>query len=313
MQIFFYIVTNNVLPLFVIVFLGYLLAKKFPIDIGTLSKAYFYIFLPAFIFKNLYVAEMSKDMLLVLGFVILLMLINFAICKAVGRLRGFSLGKQGAFSNAVMFYNSGNLGLSLITLVFSGTPYFELAVTIQITVLVFQNVTSIVIGMLQAAQSDFDWRELAKKIGGMPTLWTILIALLLRSSPLDLQAIPVIWMPVSYASNGLIALALLTLGVQLRYSRFALNDKDVYLAAGLRLLGGPILAAVLLFLLRIKAPLANVLIISSAVPTAVNTALIAVEFDNEKDFASQMVLFSTVFSALSLAVVIFITRLLFPI
>src|SRR5690625_136279 len=104
MQIVFYIVNNNVLPLFVIILLGYMLGKKFSLDVSTLSKVYFFIFLPAFLLKNLYTVELSTDVLLVLAFLVLLLGANFLVCNLIGRLRGFSPKKRGAFSNAVMFY-----------------------------------------------------------------------------------------------------------------------------------------------------------------------------------------------------------------
>ena len=53
--------------------------------------------------------------------------------------------------------------------------------------------------------------------------------------------------------------------------------------------------------------------ISSSVPAAVNTALIAVECDNYPDFASQVVMVSTLLSSVTLVVVIYFARLLFPI
>src|SRR5690554_4616368 len=83
MQVFLHIVTNNVMPVFVIIFLGYLLSKKFPVDLNTLSKVYFYVFLPAFLFVNLYSAKISTDMLLVLAFVIIIFAINLVVSNII--------------------------------------------------------------------------------------------------------------------------------------------------------------------------------------------------------------------------------------
>ena len=58
---------------------------------------------------------------------------------------------------------------------------------------------------------------------------------------------------------------------------------------------------------------AQVLMMSSAVPTALNTALIAMERDNYPDFAAQTVLYATLLSPLSLTCVVFLSRTMFPI
>ena len=80
-----------------------------------------------------------------------------------------------------------------------------------------------------------------------------------------------------------------------------------------RLIGGPIIAFFLIKVFGFTGMTAQALMISSSVPTAVNSALIAVEFDNYPDFASQAVMISTLFSAVSLVIVIYSARLLFPV
>jgi len=59
--------------------------------------------------------------------------------------------------------------------------------------------------------------------------------------------------------------------------------------------------------------IAQALMISTSVPTAVNTALIAVEYDNHPDFASQTVLVTTIFSAITLPLIIYLARIVFPV
>ncbi|MEJ6950731.1 AEC family transporter [Natronospora cellulosivora (SeqCode)] len=121
------------------------------------------------------------------------------------------------------------------------------------------------------------------------------------------------WPSLEYLQNGLIPVALLTLGTQLYRTKFSFKNKDVYIASITRLLGGPILAFLLLNLMGIDGVMAQVLFISSSVPSAVNTALIAVEFNNEPDFASQVVMTSTLLSAITLTIVIYLSQYLFPV
>ena len=50
MLIFLHILANNIVPVFVIIGLGYIISKKFNLNVFTLSKLNFYLFVPGFIF-----------------------------------------------------------------------------------------------------------------------------------------------------------------------------------------------------------------------------------------------------------------------
>ncbi|MCY6372046.1 AEC family transporter [Clostridium ganghwense] len=320
MQIFLYILINNILPIFILIFLGYILDKKFELNIYTLSKLNFYIFVPIFAFIQLYSTKLPKEMLKVVIYAILLLLLNYIISTLVANLLKFDLPLKNAFKNSVMFYNSGNIGIPIITLVFSSapfiisgkTPYLNLALTTQIVILVTQNIFTNTLGFFNASQGSMHWKDSIKSILGMPTIYAIPLAIILKNSPYNLSESP-IWPALVYAKEGMISLALITLGVQLSKTKFNFKNSYAYISNVLRLIGGPIIAYILITLLNINGITAQALIISSSVPTAVNTALIAVERNNRPDFASQVVMTSTLFSSITLVFVVYISRILFPI
>ncbi len=320
MQVFFHILGNNIVPLFTLIFLGYVLNQAFNLDIFTLTKLNFYIFVPIFVFVNLYTTEIDMNLIQALIFGITMLFINMALSSAVGRLRGYDLRLQSAFKNSVMFYNSGNIGVPLITLVFSSapyifdgqTPYLNLAVTTQVMILVVQNISTNTLGFFNAGRAYMDWKESLKKILHMPTVYAIPSAFILKALPIDLTQAP-FWPGLEFIRQGLISVALITLGVQLSRTSFNFDDKETYLAVIMRLVGGPILAFILLKIFGFQGIVAQTLMISSSVPTAVNSALIAVEYDNRPDFASQAVLLSTLFSSVTLTIVIYLARILFPV
>ena len=96
----------------------------------------------------------------------------------------------------------------------------------------------------------------------------------------------------------------MTLGAQLANTRLRLMALDIYLASLVRLVAAPLLALLLVKLFGITGVAAQVVVICSAAPTAVNTVLLALEFGGDADFASQTVLNSTLFSALTMPLVI---------
>jgi predicted permease len=113
-----------------------------------------------------------------------------------------------------------------------------------------------------------------------------------------------IWVPLSYISESLVALALVTLGVQLSQTRPHQSLPRIGWAIVLRLLIAPALAFALVPLFGFKGQEATIMIVSSSFPTAVNTALIAHEFNADSQFAAAAVFYTTMLSMLSVTVLI---------
>lgn len=320
MGVFVFILTNNIIPIFTLIVLGYLLHKKFNLDIYSLSKLNFYIFVPAFTFVNLYITDIPLEVVKVFIGTIILLIINMVLGTVIARLRQYDKALENAFKNAIMFYNSGNIGIPVVTLVFSSppfvidgqTPYLTLALTAQIMVLVVQNITTNTLGFINAGNAAMHWKKSVLQVLKMPAIYAIPSAFLLKLVPYDMTQLPV-WQALNYARNALVPVALLTLGVQLCRTTLSLTNKNVWGVVALRLIGGPIMAYALVRILGLEGVLAQVLLISAAVPTAVNTALIAVECDNRPDFASQVVMLSTLLSGATLVAVIYIARVLFSV
>jgi len=320
MPVFLHIIGNNVIPIFMIIALGYVLSKRFNFNIYTLSKMSFYIFTPGFIFVNLYTTDLDLSMIKVLFFCIIILVINDFLARVIARIRKYDTGLTNAFKNSIMFNNSGNIGLSLITLVFSSspfvidgdTPYLGMAIAAQIIVLVFMNLAMNTIGFYNAGRATMNFKDSVRQVLYLPATYAIPLAILLKYFQLDVTVTP-IWPALLYIKDGLVPIALITLGVQLSKTEFDFKDADVYIAVFTRLIIGPLIALLFIYLLNISGVVAQVLFISYSVPTAVNTALIAVELDNNKDFASRMVMLSTIFSAITLTLAIYVARILFPV
>jgi len=302
-----YILLNNIAPIFALVAVGYYVGKKFNLDIYTLSKVNFYVFIPAVIFVKIYEADIDfnliRAVLFTLGYVVIQLIINSLVAKGCR----LEISKGNAFKNAASFFNTGNFGLPLITLIFSGTEYAEYAVTAQIMILVTQNLCTFTLGFYNAAKMSMSFKEAMMSIFKLPLVYTIAIALIFRTIPYEMQT-NFLWPAVLYARQGMIPAALLSLGIQLSIVKLDFKDKDVYLASFMRLCFGPVLAYLLILILRLEGMLAQVLLISSAVPTAINTALIAVELNSQPEFATRVVVISTILSVVTLPIVIFLAR-----
>ncbi|NLV64239.1 MAG: AEC family transporter, partial [Clostridiaceae bacterium] len=199
MNIFLFILTNNLIPIFTLIILGIFLGKKFSLDVGTLSKINLYAFVPLFIFVSIYTTEFRSDMIIAAAVVIVIMLINRLLGFLIGRTRKYDQSLTNAFTNSIMFYNSGNFGIPLITMVFSSklfqvngeTPYLDYALTIQIIVLIIQNTTTNTIGVFNANRAGGSIKEALKKTLNMPSIYFVVLAFVLKLIPYNLEQLPV--------------------------------------------------------------------------------------------------------------------------
>jgi predicted permease len=63
--------------------------------------------------------------------------------------------------------------------------------------------------------------------------------------------------------------------------------------------------------MHLKGTIAQAFFIASSYPTSRNSALLALEYNNYPDYATQAVLVSTVFSSITVAIVVYLARVLF--
>lgn len=305
MDIFVRILLNNVLPLSFVIGLGFVLQRIFKLDIRTLSKLNFYLFSPAIMFQLLYETDISVTLFgHVILFVLVFLVAQYLVVEAVIRLRRYEGGMKSAMRNSVLFYNSANYGIPINQLAFSGNPY---TLSVQIIVMMVQSLVPNTYGIYSVNAHKADWREIRRAILSMPVIYIIPLAFLMRGFEVPLPE-PV-GISVDYLANAFIGTALFTLGVQLGNIRGRLARKlvaDVSLAVALRLVGGPLIAWGVVYALGLHGLLASALIVSSAVPTSLSSVLLAVEFDNEQEFASQVVLISTVCSIATVTAVIYL-------
>lgn len=305
MDIFGHILTHNILPLAFMVAVGVVMQRIFRLDIKTLSKLNFYVFSPAMMFELLFHTDISSRMFReVMIFFVLFMALQYLLAELAVRMRGYSGGMRSAMRNSVLFYNSANYGIPINQLAFAGNP---VSLAVQVLIMMMQSLIPNTYGIYSVNAHKADWRAIVRIIRTMPVIYVIPAALLMRVWNVTLPEF--VETPIIYMSEAFIGTALLTLGAQIGAMRWTFDRSivlDVGLASFLRLVAGPLLAWGLVVALGIEGLTAAALIVSSAVPTSLSSVLLAVEYDNEPDFASQAVLASTVLSMLTVTVVIFL-------
>lgn len=320
MSIFFYILSHNIIPIFILIALGFLLSKQFTLHIQSLSKCLFYLFTPAFVFCSVYTTPLHLNMAKVILFGLVMLIMNDLLGRLIAKIRNYDTGLKNAFKNSIMFNNSGNIGVSLITLIFSSipfvidgkTPYLNEAVTAQIMILVIQNISANTLGFFNAGRANKNAKDSLLQVFKMPAIYVVPLALIFQWQQIDITGTP-LWPTLNYLKGGMVPMSLLTLGVQLSKTTFEFNNTEVSLSVFSKLIIGPVLALIFIHIFKFDGVIAQTVFIAHSVPTAVNTALIAVECDSCQDFASQAVMMSTILSAVTLTAAIYAARIMFPV
>ncbi|AQU80506.1 permease [Planococcus faecalis] len=303
----FNIFLNIIVPILILIGIGAFLHFKFQLDLNTLAKINIYYLVPGLIFIRLYETDLAWDLFFkVLAFFIFLSISLYFVSNIISRLFSFSKGLRIAFSHSTLFYNSGNYGISVNDLAFRQDP---VAMGVQVLVLTFQNLLVYSYGIISLDKLNKTKIKNTVPYFKMPILYAMFFGLLLNAFNLELPQF--IYIPGSYIADALIAVALLTLGAQVVQLNFTKNMFTVYLSVAVRLIISPLTAFIIIPFLHVDVITAQALFIASAVPSSVNSAIIAQEYENEAAFAAQAVFVSTIFSALSITIVIFLSRILF--
>jgi predicted permease len=304
MSYFFYILYQNILPLSLMITIGAVMYRVFKLDIKTLSKLNFYVFSPALVFVKLYESSLSYAALLqVLLFFMIFFAAIVAIVEIVIRIKRYRGGMKSAMRNSVIFYNSANYAIPLNQMVFVGDSF---TLSLQIIIMMFQNLIPNTYGVYSVNAHKSSLREIFRTIMGMPVIYAIPLAIIMRLSHIPVPK--TFNIPLQYIVNGFMATALLTLGVQLGSMKWKLDFSNVILSNFLRLCIGPLVGFLVVYALGIKGIMAHALILSCAVPTSLNCVLLAVEYENEPDFSAQAVFTSTVLSMFTVTLVIYLLQ-----
>lgn len=300
------IILEVVLPIFVLIGLGSLMQRAFRMDLYTLAKINFYYVTPAVVFLSMYESEMSPELLgSVTGFYILYVLLLLGISQLVSRRFKFSKGMRAAFANSLILDNSGNYGMPINQLAFRGDP---LAASVQALVMTFQSLVTFTYGVMSVQRAKSGGTLRAALIGflKMPVPYALVLGMLLHV--LDWPLPYFMSKPLAYIADSMVAIALLTLGAQIIKYPLRLDRLEVYISVALRLLIGPAIGYLLIVLLGLKGIPAQALLIASGMPSGVNSTILAEEYDNEPDFASQTVLISTILNLITVTVLISLSR-----
>ena len=297
-----HILLDIIAPIFVLIGMGFFFEKKSHFDLQVLTKALLYLIMPATLVTTLSTSELSPDYIWdTLIFCLAMLILLYLLSAVVARVFKYNKSVTRAFNLSVMYYNSGNFGFPASDLAFPG-----LGLAVQSIVLSVQNFLIFTLGLFVISTRHVSVPQALKQMFKMPFIYAVTLACCIRTFEIDMPSF--IWLPLKYLTQALIPMALLTLGIQLAKTKITHAWQISILSLCCRLLLSPVIGFGLVILLDIDRTIAPILVLSTSYPTAINTVLLAMEFDSEEAFAANAVFLSTVCSIITVATVIFLVK-----
>jgi malate permease and related proteins len=304
MSDYLYILRSISLPIVLLIVLGYIFQKKIKTNTKSYSKVLLFLFTPVVIFVKMYQIDIIWDSFIQS----ILFIIIFQVCMALfgiilSKIFKYTKSKKNALCNSFVLFNSGNYGIPLIELTFKNNP---VSMASQLIIMVIQSILSNTYGVYQASAGSGTQKQALKNVLEMPALYTILLVVIVKVTHFIIPE-PVL-ISLNYITDGYVGFALIALGAQLAEVKFQFKIKEILMASSVKLLIAPLIGFALIILLKIRGVLAQALVIAISTPTAVTSSILAEEFDNERDFAAQIVVVTTVLCTFTLPFIIYLAQ-----
>lgn len=291
------IILSTVLPVGLIVLIGFIAGKKLNLDETTLSQISVYILAPALVADSLYRTTVSgKSVIqLLFGYALISLILYLFVILFCHLIKTKKKDFQ-SFLVITLCPNNGNMGLSMIAFAL-GEAGLQRAIIYMIgsSILLFV----ITPAMLKGEGFSLGLRLIFK----LPLIWAMLAGISLHwlniKLPFNLDE------GIKILGLAAIPIALILLGLQLSTTHFEIRKQE-FLAVVIKLAIAPIIAYIVAKLLHFQELDLQVLILQTAMPTAVNSLIMVKEFGGNTLMVARAIILSTVISFISLPAIIWL-------
>ncbi len=287
----------QLLPILIITAGGYLLSRLYNLSHDTLVKVIVDFLMPMLIFHALYTSDIGGRMVLNLAGVTTFVVAVLLLCSYIyTRVAGI---RAGHFIPSVLFMNSGFLGIPLMQL-WSGLTAMNIVVIYD----QIQSIYIFTLGILiiTGGLTVTGIRNLFKS----PILWAIIGGFLFRF--LEIPIPEPLLTTLDFGGKAAPPLAALTVGVSLAVTSWHL-DRHLIAALLLRFVGGFLCGMLGAYIFGLDGLERTVVIVASALPSAVFTSVMPLRFGIKADFAGTMVIVSTLLGIVTIPLSFFLATL----
>ena len=281
-------ILNVILPTFITILIGYIVGKIVKIDLTSIIDIVFYVGLPALAFVSILDQQI---VLLDAAKVWISVLIVSLGCGALGWLlfRVLKTRHSGLYL-PISLPNTVNIPFPIVSLAYGPAGLFIATLYYIPSVILIYSA-----GVFIAAGKD--WRHNLKAVLKVPTIYTAAAALFLNFN--DITVPSLIMRPLNFISGMVTPAVVLTLGFSL--SKIKITSFPITLWSSLiRVFGGLLIGLLIVHLFEISGLMRSVVVLMSAMPSAVNTYTIAAKYKNEEGLVASVVMVTTLISLISI-------------
>jgi predicted permease len=296
------ILLDDLLPIFVVATVGWVMARHWHVDVTPLSRVTFNALGPFLIFHLLITSSVGA---VEAGQVVLYTVLLVVGIGLVARLVAVPLRLTGpglaAFLIVVMFSNAGNYGMSVVLFAF-GEEHLARAALYFVT----SALLMFTIGVVVASSGRQGFGPALRGVLRVPALYGVLAAAVVTGTGTTLP--PGLMRPVELLSDAAIPCMLLVLGMQLERGRRPERPMVVAAASALALVVAPALGFGLAWVMGLDGPARQAVIVQSGMPSAVITTILALEFDVAPTFVTAVVVATTALSPMTVTILIALVK-----
>lgn len=297
-------------PIFLIVFLGLYLKRTGRIDdafIGVASKLIFNICLPVLMFMAITQAEVSlaQQQALVV-FAVLAALVSFLLAWWAAPWFA-AASERGVFAQGAFRANLGILGIALCHNAY-GLPGLATGALLLAVVTPAYNVLSIYALTRALHAGRPDWLKVLWEIARNPLIIAIALAFLCLALGLKLPA----WAAdtANYLGRMTLPLALIAIGGSLSLAALRATSRPATAAVVAKLVVLPLLITLVAYMLGMTGVVLGCVFLMFASPTATASFVMVKSMGGDAKLASNIIVASTLFSAVTISAGLYIIRAL---
>jgi len=297
-QLLLSIFLSDLLPVFAIAGVGFLLARFAGVQVQTVSRLTFHALAPALVFTVLVTSTVQGEQF---GRMILFYVLVTAAAGLLARLAAIPLRLDrqslSAFLLVVICSNSGNYGLPVSLLAFGRD-----ALAFASVYFLASSMFSYTGGVLLAASGRRSLREAAAGVARVPAVYGAAAAALVMG--LGFEVPRSVMAPVTMLSDAAMPMMIVVLGMQLERATMPSRPGVVATAVIISLILTPLSAVALARLVGLSGPAFQAGVLQASMPTAVITTILALEFDVMPNFVTSVVFVATLLSPLTVTLMI---------
>lgn len=293
----------QVITLFVMIFLGFLLTKLGLIKLeakGSITNILVYLVVPCMIINSYITTSFDESVITNLMWCFLLSFIAIVVCTIIIMLvtHFWKTEQRNILRFAMIFSNAAYMGFPLIEALFSSTSLIYAS-----SFLTIFNIYLWTFGYALVSKS-FNPKKIVTSILKTPVIYALIIGLILFFTKVNVPT--QIQSPLALIGNMNTPLSMFLIGMVMSQLHFKTVFKNVYmwLTIFIKLIICPFVSLAILYLFKISVDvdtlMLQVIFILMACPCVSITSVFAIQFNYDEDLAVSSVVVSTLLSMISL-------------